>query len=145
MPCPVHQVKESPNLKINSELVDSIGVGHKGQKARRSLSFYQINNKKKVFCEFLQFRSRNLQITKKVQNWLTQMEDIKARRSPFRKIKCNNGRQLGILKKLRTFREHTTSTKFSNLKFLLALIFFYFYYVDLNLNFFKEVMKRMNW
>ena len=36
---------------------------------------------------------------KKVQNWLTQMEDIKARQSPFRKIKCNNGRQLGILKK----------------------------------------------
>jgi hypothetical protein len=53
MPCPVHQVKESPNLKNNSELVDSIGVGHKCQKARRSLSFYQINNKKKVFCEFV--------------------------------------------------------------------------------------------
>ena len=114
----------------NSELVDQNEIGRKGQtKSATASAFTKLTTKRHFFCEFVNSSmssspgQRIPQITKTIQNWLTQMEDIKARRSPFRKIKCNNGRQLGIPKKLRKFREHTTSTKFSNLKFLLAQIF----------------------
>ena len=106
---PVHEVKESPNHKMstkNSELVDQNEIGRKGQtKSATASAFTKLTTKRHCFCEFVNSSmssspgQRIPQITKTIQNWLTQMEDIKARRSPFRKIKCNNGRQLGILKK----------------------------------------------
>ena len=51
------------------------------EKECHSFRFYQIDISFFVNSSHAQFtRSRNPQITKKVQNWLTQMEDRKARR-----------------------------------------------------------------